>query len=143
MRTVIILSILVASLAGCATKHPYPLEAMPEATAEEKAAAFREAGRCVEAYTKILDDGVSQANLIANEVSLSCRDAFAPVYRTQLQGHTAAYAQGFDGGDWDKTRAQLVTRMVLAIRARELAAKQRPETQKNHSTEPRPSAVKN
>ena len=113
------LTFLVAVLlTGCATQKSY-LEAQPVASAEEKALAQNELIRCVEAYAKKLDDGISPANLIAQSVASACRDPYAIVYRTQTSGMPSAFVSGFEGSDWTQTKVRQTKTMVLAIRARE------------------------
>ena len=110
--------LVAALLTGCASQKSY-LESQPVASAEEKALAQNELIRCVEAYTKKLDDGISPANLIAQSVAVACRDPYAIVYRTQTFGMPPAYVSGFGGVDWAQTKVRMTTTMVLAIRSRE------------------------
>jgi hypothetical protein len=105
-------------LSGCASQKDY-LESLPVATPQEKERAQDELIRCVEAHTKKLDDGVSPADLIARSIVAACRDPYAIVYRTQTQGMSPAFRNGFEGNDWMQTKVRQTTIMVLAIRARE------------------------
>lgn len=110
-------TVLSVVMAGCAT--PDPLASMPLATAEEKEAAQRELIRCVEVNAKRLDDGISQANLVAESVAAACYDPFAIVYKTQTQGQPVNVRRGFEGDSWQRTKVRMTTSMILTIRARE------------------------
>lgn len=116
-KTPLIFSITLLMF-GCATSSDY-LASLPEATAQEKSSAQDDLVRCVETYTKKLDDGISPANLVAESVKDACRDPFAIVYRTQTQGQPVNVRNGFTGTDWEKTKIKITTSMILAIRARE------------------------
>lgn len=118
MKVTLLVFLVLASLAGCASSPDY-LSSLPEASAEEKSAAQDSLIRCVEAYTKTLDDGVSPANLIAESVARSCRDPFATMYKTQTQGQPVNVRNGFTGVDWERTKVRMTTSMILSIRARE------------------------
>ena len=105
-------------LAGCASTPDY-LSSLPEATVQEKTAAQDDLIRCVEYEAKKFDDGVSPANLVAESVASACGGPYANVYRTQTQGQSESFRNGFTGPDWGRTKVRMTTSMILSIRARE------------------------
>lgn len=118
MKVIFFAFMLSVFIAGCANTPDY-LASQPLATAEEKDAAQKNLLICVEENAKKLDDGISPANLVAESVTSACRDPFALVYKTQMQGQHVDVRRGFEGGSWDRTKVRMATSMILTIRARD------------------------
>ena len=111
-----LLSVLFLTACGTSPNASNAKSDAPTAIDVEKSAAMNDYAKCVQGRARAVDDGFSDASLIALAVQQDCKDQFARYVKISAIGMNAdalaAYSEKLES-----SQAQLTTEIVQKMRA--------------------------